>query len=466
MIERANPVLNGLNQFKVQRLSEEQGEVSLLEQQPEAGAIQRKCSECEAELADKEDKHPVQAKLELGQPEDKYEQEADAVARTVVEKINAPQPQQPVQRQSDTGGASELNITVMRHSSGGTGGGSDVTVDVEQGIQQARGGGQGLDESVREPMEQAFGADFSGVRVHTDAQSDQLNRSIQAKAFTTGQDIFFKQGEYQPGSRGGQELLAHELTHVVQQTGLVQRQISPACRQTNRYPGNLEHEKIEQDYQQNVNSNSATEFSIPGSGPNGGIGYADIVDLSTHAIYEIKTFLGSPLGVIEANRYRQFAEQKCDPNVEWQLGTQYPYRVIPLDAQRELVAQQYPQFPGVITYYTRQQQKQPQPDPVRFPVPVPVPQQEQQPVIDRRTALQQIADFVEQVIQSGENAERAALRFLTEHPKIKYFLIGAAIIILVATLIQDLLTLGAGIADDPASFSIVWTLVRVAQTIP
>jgi len=66
-------------------------------------------------------------------------------------------------------------------------------------------------------MEGAFGADFSGVRVHTDRTSDQLNQSIQAKAFTTGQDVFFRQGAYEPGSRGGQELLAHELTHVEQQ---------------------------------------------------------------------------------------------------------------------------------------------------------------------------------------------------------------------------------------------------------
>jgi hypothetical protein len=68
-------------------------------------------------------------------------------------------------------------------------------------------------------MGQAMGADFSGVKVHTDSQSDQLNQSIQAKAFTTGQDVFFRQGAYEPSSRGGQELIAHELTHVVQQNG-------------------------------------------------------------------------------------------------------------------------------------------------------------------------------------------------------------------------------------------------------
>ena len=51
-------------------------------------------------------------------------------------------------------------------------------------------------------MEQAFGADFSGVKVHTNGQSDQLNRSIQARAFTTGQDVFFREGEYNPGMSG------------------------------------------------------------------------------------------------------------------------------------------------------------------------------------------------------------------------------------------------------------------------
>ena len=96
--------------------------------------------------------------------------------------------------------------------------------DLEASINQARGGGQVMADNIREPMEVAFGADFSGVKVHTDGQSDQLNQSIQARAFTTGQDVFFRQGEYNPGSRGGQELLAHELTHVVQQNHVQSQQ--------------------------------------------------------------------------------------------------------------------------------------------------------------------------------------------------------------------------------------------------
>ncbi|MFM6122295.1 MAG: DUF4157 domain-containing protein, partial [Sphaerospermopsis kisseleviana] len=107
----------------------------------------------------------------------------------------------------------QMKSMVQRQANGGM----TATADLETSINQARGGGQPLGDNIRKPMEQAFGADFGGVKVHTDSHSDGLNRSVQARAFTTGQDIFFRQGEYNPGSRGGQELLAHELTHVVQQ---------------------------------------------------------------------------------------------------------------------------------------------------------------------------------------------------------------------------------------------------------
>lgn len=111
-----------------------------------------------------------------------------------------------------------------------------IQAKVEEGIEQAKGSGESLDLSVRQPMESGFGADFSGVKVHTDSTSDKLNKSIQAKAFTTGKDIFFKKGEYQPHSKEGQELIAHELTHVVQQTGGIQRksQIASNLAQINR----------------------------------------------------------------------------------------------------------------------------------------------------------------------------------------------------------------------------------------
>lgn len=98
--------------------------------------------------------------------------------------------------------------------------------DVETGIEQARGTGQPLDRTVQRQMESAFGTDFSRVRVHTDSNADTLNLALSARAFTTGQDIFFRQGEYHPDSFRGKELLAHELTHVVQQTGGIQAKLA------------------------------------------------------------------------------------------------------------------------------------------------------------------------------------------------------------------------------------------------
>ncbi|MEW5958053.1 MAG: DUF4157 domain-containing protein, partial [Chloroflexota bacterium] len=85
-------------------------------------------------------------------------------------------------------------------------------------INQARGDGQALDSGVQAQMSASLGYDFGGVRVHTSPEADALNQQLSAKAFTTGQDIFFRSGDYDPGSSGGRELITHELTHVVQQS--------------------------------------------------------------------------------------------------------------------------------------------------------------------------------------------------------------------------------------------------------
>ena len=98
-----------------------------------------------------------------------------------------------------------------------TEGEGDVMPDVERAIESSRGGGHSLDSGVQAQMGRALGADFGGVRVHTDAGADGLNQALSARAFTTGQDIYFRQGEYNPGSSAGRSLLAHELTHVLQQ---------------------------------------------------------------------------------------------------------------------------------------------------------------------------------------------------------------------------------------------------------
>jgi len=96
---------------------------------------------------------------------------------------------------------------------------AEISPEVEEAIQRVRGGGQGLDNGVRMQMESAFGADFCGVRVHTGVEAHALNQAVNAVAFTTGQDVFFRQGAYNPSYSRGLELLAEQLPHVVEQGG-------------------------------------------------------------------------------------------------------------------------------------------------------------------------------------------------------------------------------------------------------
>jgi len=88
---------------------------------------------------------------------------------------------------------------------------------ISRAIHAKRGSGQQLDPAAQRDLGTAMGHDFSDVQVHTDTEADALNHAVRAEAFTTGKDVFFREGKYDPGSNAGRKLLAHELTHVVQQ---------------------------------------------------------------------------------------------------------------------------------------------------------------------------------------------------------------------------------------------------------
>jgi hypothetical protein len=97
--------------------------------------------------------------------------------------------------------------------------GGRVHGDVERAIAARRGRGRALDPATRDWVGQQLGDGLEDVRVHDDADAAQLARSVSARAFTTGPDVYFGAGEYRPGTGEGDRLLAHELTHVVQQRG-------------------------------------------------------------------------------------------------------------------------------------------------------------------------------------------------------------------------------------------------------
>jgi hypothetical protein len=118
--------------------------------------------------------------------------------------------------------ASDVGNTAFSHSIAREGAGimptGEVHPDVQGKIDASRGSGTSLPSNVRGRMEGDLG-DLSDVTVHTDDTADQLNRSVSAKAFATGTDVYFAKGEYNPGSSDGDRLIAHELAHVVQQRG-------------------------------------------------------------------------------------------------------------------------------------------------------------------------------------------------------------------------------------------------------
>ena len=190
----------------------------------------------------------IQAKLIVSAPGDQYEQEADQVADAVMAGYTLPvgqvsqgvqrklyrvelRPEDMVDSMPPVEGESGVEYPeaspteeVRRSASEETG---TVTSGFDQSLRQAtHGGGESLPSPTRSFMESRFGWDFSSVRVHSDARANTLAREVNARAFTLDNDIFFARSQYQPDSPEGRHLLAHELTHVVQQSeGRLSRQI-------------------------------------------------------------------------------------------------------------------------------------------------------------------------------------------------------------------------------------------------
>ena len=231
---------------------------------------------------------PVQAKLTVGQPNDKYEQEADSMADKVVQRLMEPGIQkQPVkhtslspfiqskcaeceqeekmQKKEEEKEQHEASTDIMKKAAfpdddampppdtnedDGTsvqrkcaacekeeaeavqkkGEGGAVAPDIEKKLSASKGSGASLPDGVRGNMETAMGADFSNVKVHTGSQAVQMNKQLRAQAFTNGSDIYFNSGKYNPGNKTGQRLLAHELTHTIQQGSAIRKSGVPGIQ--------------------------------------------------------------------------------------------------------------------------------------------------------------------------------------------------------------------------------------------
>jgi hypothetical protein len=196
----------------------------------------------------------VQTKLMVSHPLDPYEQEADRIADEVLQNnlsydveeeedestgrilttplANAITPlaqrqYQELEEEDDEEMEIQTKLSTPKDKN------SNDFVNLEGRLRAGRAGGTTLEPSVRKKMQRSFGADFSKVRVHTNSEADNLSRSFGAIAFTSGKDIFFRLGAYDPLAESGRRLLVHELTHVVQQNPELKLDISTQSRYSN-----------------------------------------------------------------------------------------------------------------------------------------------------------------------------------------------------------------------------------------
>ncbi|HJQ35779.1 MAG TPA: DUF4157 domain-containing protein, partial [Thermoanaerobaculia bacterium] len=174
----------------------------------------------------------IQPKLRVNSPGDDFEREADAAAAAVMRAPGHASPTAEAARLSQVGSAvtahrkkdgDDLDDSEKKkdddlvQAKGGANLASEVPSDVESSIASTRGGGSALPPVARQYFEPRFGRDLSSVRVHDDAGAANAARQLDAHAFTTGSDIYFGSGRYQPASSEGRSLLAHELAHTIQQ---------------------------------------------------------------------------------------------------------------------------------------------------------------------------------------------------------------------------------------------------------
>lgn len=295
IVEASNRKNNSSNNFvvrrKVDRGVNTDLTIPLEHQQP--FSIQRTCA-CGGGCPGCEEDVPIQTKLRIGAPNDKYEQEADRVAEQVMrmpdsdqkvsffdqangakiqrtcaeckeedeeiqrkplanilttliqrqiegeedeeEKVQAkelygqnpyitppsensiqrlcPECEEELQRQPIE--EEEEQPEIMTKSDAGP---HAASSNLQSQLNASKGSGSPLPKDTHSFMASALGADFGTVRVHTDSKAAQMNQEIKAQAFTNGSDIYFNKEKYNPDTNSGKELLAHELTHVIQQGG-------------------------------------------------------------------------------------------------------------------------------------------------------------------------------------------------------------------------------------------------------
>jgi Domain of unknown function (DUF4157) len=484
----------------------------------------------------------IQAKLTVGAPNDKYEQEADSMADKVVQRMSQSETQlskglkplessrsmiqtkednklqkkeeekqledvpelqkSPVSAVGEEEGLQmkcadcekEEKGTVQRKENGET----SASPSIESRLSASKGGGNPLPNETRGQMESVMGADFSGVRVHTGSEAVQMSRDLNAHAFTHGSDVYFNSGKYNPSNTEGSRLLAHELTHTVQQSGMVSKKIQRQALQCttllkspsimSNLSGTLVHQLITADFTSKVKE--AVKVFIPGGsaaplrtqgicgqdspiipsqiiGGNAGRGFPDLARNSTTILEVAEIKPADYMCVVDGEqqllRYVTAGNASDFVAQQWRSSNGIT-TVIPMNPSSytppTLI---YGNFqiqtawcnPGLMVYKVTLLNQKPVPVPVL--VPKTSPQEEGK--------WQRIKKFIQEIIDSGEEVEPAIRRFLSNNQDLINFVIAAGVLVIVATIAEDIVTAGVGIIDDFIMIPIATAMIRIAYSM-
>jgi len=214
-----------------------------------AGLVQRACAACEEE--EKIRRAPAASGDEHADAERKRREEQER------------RKHEEERRRHEQGLEGQVQRSAAPVAAAPAAGGADAGLasGVAARIDSRRGAGRPLPASERSFFEPRFGAGFDDVRVHADADSAQLSQAIDARAFTVGQDIFFGHGQYRPGTQEGRHLIAHELTHTLQQ-----REAAGPVRRVPMAPGTAEDVRALHDYNEG-GAPKASACSTPSDAP-------------------------------------------------------------------------------------------------------------------------------------------------------------------------------------------------------
>ncbi|WP_103069646.1 eCIS core domain-containing protein [Aquimarina sediminis] len=254
----------------------------------DVSVVQPKCATCEQEekLQKKEEEEIPKNNLEI-QRKPIFESNADQsdidvqtkpLIPFIQTKCAACEQEEKIQKKEDISDQEEEIQTKSDTTEGSSGS------DLQSRLNSSRGGGSQLPSGIQSSMGSAFGADFSSIRIHTGRESIQMNKDLGAQAFTYGSDIHFNEGKYNTNSSSGQHLLAHELTHTIQQG-----KVGPSPKLMNKVIQKKPIGEEVQDKLRGTNTTLTTEAPIPGAAPRGRLspvapigfdvmGYADLFE--------------------------------------------------------------------------------------------------------------------------------------------------------------------------------------------